>query len=173
MQATSRLFSAALSSILALASLPALAQLSPPIAGVPAGSGAGVHSANSPFPQIQDRNDVLPWSMLTEVKTKAEKNRLLPVFPAPVVALNQKTQRIQGFMMPLEPGEKQRHFLLTSVPMTCGFCTPGGPESMVEVKTKTPVKYSMDIVVVEGKFAVLNDDPYGLYYRITDAVSVK
>ena len=152
------------------------AQLSSPMplgSAVPTGSGAGVHGANSPFPQIQERSDVLPWSMLTEVKTKAEKNRLLPVFPAPVVALNQKTQRIQGFMMPLEPGEKQRHFLLTSVPMTCSFCTPGGPESMVEVKTKTPVKYSMDIVVVEGKFAVLNDDPYGLYYRITDAVSVK
>jgi uncharacterized protein len=27
-------------------------------------------------------------------------------------------------------------------------------------------------MVVEGKFAVLNDDPYGLYYRISDAVSV-
>ena len=152
------------------------ATLSSPLPAGPAlatGTGAGQHGANSPFPQIQDRNDVLPWSMLTDVKTKAEKNRLLPVFPAPVAALNQKIQRIQGFMMPLEPGEKQRHFLLTSVPMTCGFCTPGGPESMVEVKTKTPVKYSMDIVVVEGKFAVLNDDPYGLYYRITDAVSVK
>ena len=141
--------------------------------GVAQGTGAGTHGANSPFPQIKDRNDVLPWSVLTDVKTKADKNRLLPNFPASVVALNQKTQRIQGFMMPLEPGEKQKHFLLTSVPMSCGFCVPGGPESMVEVKTKTPVKYSLDIVVVEGKFAVLNDDPYGLYYRMTDAVSVK
>jgi uncharacterized protein len=167
--------SAALLAMAAIAQTSSAPLKSPVPAGSPlaAGAGAGVHGANSPFPQIQDRTDVLSWSMLTDVKTKAEKNRLLPVFPAPVAALNQKTQRIQGFMMPLEPGEKQRHFLLTSVPMTCGFCTPGGPESMVEVKTKTPVKYSMDIVVVEGKFAVLNDDPYGLYYRITDAVSVK
>jgi hypothetical protein len=87
--------------------------------------------------------------------------------------LNQKTQRVQGFMMPLDPGEKQKHFLLSSVPMSCSFCTPGGPESMVEVTTKTPVKYSLEPVVVEGKFAVLNDDPYGLYYRMVDAVSVK
>jgi hypothetical protein len=87
--------------------------------------------------------------------------------------LNQKVQRIQGYMMPLEPGEKQRHFLLSSVPLTCSFCTAGGPESMVEVKSKTPVKYTMDAVVVEGTFAVLNDDPYGLYYRIVDAVAVK
>lgn len=165
--------------VLALASLclaalvgsgAALAQGAVPL---PAGSGAGVHGANSPFEPVRDKSGVLPWSLLTEVKTRAENNRLLPLYSAPVLALNQKTQRVQGYMMPLEPGEKQKHFLLTSVPMSCSFCTPGGPESMVEVKTKTPVAYSMDIVVVEGKFSVLNDDPYGLYYRITDAVGVK
>jgi hypothetical protein len=149
---------------------PAFAQTAVPL---PAGAGPGVHGANSPFEPVRDRSGVLPWSMLTEVKTRAENNRLLPVYPAPVLALNQKTQRVQGYMMPLEPGEKQKHFLLSSVPLTCGFCTPGGPESMVEVKTRTPVPYSMDIIVVEGKFSVLNDDPYGLYYRITDAVGVK
>ena len=133
----------------------------------------GVHSPNSPFAPLPERADVLPWSMLTEVKTKPVKNRLLPAFPVAVQALHGKTQRVQGFMMPLDPGEKQKHFLLSSVPLTCSFCVPGGPESMVEVKTKTPVKYSQEPVTVEGKFAVLNDDPYGLYYRITDAVNVK
>lgn len=152
---------------------PAMAQLSSPMPGVPVGTGAGVHSPNSPFAPLKDRADVLPWSVLTAVKTKTEKNRLLPVFPADIQALNKKTQRIQGFMMPLEPGEKQKHFLISSVPLTCSFCLPGGPESMVEVKTKTPVRYSMEAVVVEGQFAVLNDDPYGLYYRMTDAVAVK
>ncbi len=154
----------------------ARAQLSAPLAdaGVPMGTGgAGVHSPNSPFAPLQERADVLPWSVLTAVKTKMEKNRFLPVFPTHIQALNQKSQRIQGFMMPLDPGEKQKHFLLSSVPLTCSFCVPGGPESMVEVKTKTPVKYSLDVVVVEGQFAVLKDDPYGLFYRITDAVAVK
>ena len=115
----------------------------------------------------------MPWSVLTAVKTKNEKNRILPIFPAPVQALSQKSQRIQGFMMPLDPGEKQTHFLLSSVPLNCGFCTPGGPESMVEVKTKTPVKYSMEPVVVEGRFQVLVNDPFGVYYRIADASPVK
>ncbi len=165
-----KLVSLVVAAALASGSLAASAQLSSPL---PAGTGPGVHGANSPFAPIQERNDVLPWSMLSEVKTRAEKNKLLPVFTAPIQALNQKTQRVQGFMMPLEPGDKQKHFLLSSVPLTCGFCVPGGPESMVEVKTKTPVKYSMEVVVVEGKFNVLSDDPYGLYYRITDAVSVK
>ncbi len=150
------------------------AALGSPIAGgIPMGTGAGVHSPNSPFAPLAERVDVLAWSMLTAIKTKVDKNRVMPIFPSDIQALNKKTQRVQGFMMPLEPGEKQRHFLLSSVPLTCSFCTPGGPESMVEVKTKTPVKYSMDAVVVEGQFAVLQDDPYGLYYRMTDAVAVK
>ncbi|HWP11691.1 MAG TPA: DUF3299 domain-containing protein [Ramlibacter sp.] len=157
-----------LASLLVAAS--AGAQLSPP---VPMGTGPGVHSPNSPFPPLPARADVVPWSVLSGVKTRAEKDRLLPAFEQAQLVLGQKTQRIQGFMMPLEPGEKQTHFLLTSVPLSCAFCVPGGPESMVEVKTKTPVKYTLDPVTVEGKFAVLNDDPYGLYYRITEAVSVK
>lgn len=185
--------------LLALAlSAPALAQLSSPIppgavkstkpaagpavnpAAAPlgsidaiAGTGPGVHDPNSPFAPLPDRADVVPWSTLTTVKTKVVKNRILPEFSPPVLALNRKTQRVQGFMMPLEPGEKQRHFLLTSVPLSCSFCLPGGPESMVEVRTKTPVRYTLEPVVVEGDFAVLADDPQGLYYRITNAVSAR
>ncbi|MBC7548993.1 MAG: hypothetical protein H7224_10210 [Polaromonas sp.] len=140
---------------------------------IPMGQGAGVHGANSPFPNLTARADVVPWSVLTDVKTKNDKNRILPVFNMGQLGLNQKTQRVQGFMMPLDPGEKQTRFLLSSVPLTCSFCVPGGPESMVEVRTKTAVKYSIEPVTVEGKFLVLNDDSFGLYYRMTDATSVK
>ena len=146
--------------LLAFVAAAAGAQQSPP---VPMGTGPGVHSPNSPFAPLPARADVVSWEVLTAVKTRAEKNKLLPDFGKAQLALNQKTQRVQGFMMPLEPGEKQTHFLLSSVPMSCGFCTPGGPESMVEVKTRTPVRYTLDPVTVEGKFAVLADDPYGLY----------
>ena len=122
---------------------------------------------------LTERSDVLPWSLLTAVKTKTEKNRILPVFGPNLMALNQKSQRVQGFMMPLDPGEKQKHFLISSVPLSCSFCLPGGPESLVEVRTQTAVKYSLEPVVVEGKFSVLADDPYGMYYRMSDAVAVK
>lgn len=158
----------ALGLALGLGSLSALAQ----VPGLPGGSGPGVHSPDSPYAPLPERKDVVAWSVLTNIKTKAEKNRILPAFNAAQLALSQKTQRIQGFMMPLEPGEKQKHFLLTSVPMSCSFCTPGGPESMVEVRTKTPIKYTLEPVVVEGKFVVLPDDQYGLYYRITDGAGV-
>ena len=43
---------------------------------------------------------------------------------------------------------------------------------MVEVIAKTPVKYGFEPIVVSGKFAVLKDDPTGVLYRLTDAVSI-
>jgi uncharacterized protein len=173
-----RLLAIALITGASLSFFMANAQLSSPIAGavpaaVPAGKGAGVHSPNSPFAPLPARADVLPWNMLTDVKTKNIKGSIVPVFNAAQMALHQRTQRVQGFMMPLDPGEKQSHFILSSVPLTCGFCTPGGPESMVEVRTKTPVKYSMEPLVVEGNFQVLTNDSFGVYYRIADANPVK
>lgn len=161
---------------LVLAGATALAQglpSAPGLPGAPAGTGAGVHDPRSPFAPLPARSDVVSWGVLTDINVKVERNRAVPVYKPAQLALNQRTARVQGFMMPLQPGEKQTHFLLSSVPLTCGFCTPGGPESMVEVRSKKPVAYTMEPVVVEGKFAVLENDPYGLYYRVTDAVDVK
>ena len=182
------LFRCALSSLACFSGL-AFAQLTSPI-GTPAapaagaaadpavpphvqGQGAGVHSPLSPFAPLKPREDVVPWSLLTDIKTEVKNKRITPVYTPAVQALDQKTQKVQGFMLPLGPGEQQRHFLLASVPPTCSFCTPGGPESMIEVRTKAPVKYSLNAVVVEGTFHVLQNDPYGLYYRMTEAVGVK
>lgn len=153
------------------ATAPATSQGNTP--AIPHGQGAGVHSPLSPFAPLPKRTDVVPWSVLTDIRTQVVNKRISPVFPPAVQALGQRVQRIQGFMMPLEPGEKQRHFLLSSVPLTCSFCLPGGPESMVKVRTREPVRYSLNAVVVEGRFHVLQSDPYGLYYRITEAVAVK
>ncbi|MEJ6004158.1 DUF3299 domain-containing protein [Paucibacter sp. AS339] len=136
------------------------------------GSGPGFHDPRSPFKPLQEREGVLSWSLLSSVTTKADKNRLLPTFPSQVLALDKKTVKVQGFMMPLEPGDKQRHFLLSSVPTSCSFCVPAGPEGLVEVRTKQPVRYSLEPVVVEGILAVLTDDAYGMFYRVVDAQGV-
>lgn len=140
---------------------------------VPMGTGAGYHSPNSPFKPLVERSDVIAWPVLTSVKTKLVKGRLIPNYTSSQTSLHKTTQRVQGYMMPLDAGKKQTHFILSSVPLTCQFCIPGGPESMVEVKAKTPVAYSTNAVVVEGQFLVLENDPYGLYYRVIEAVGVK
>jgi uncharacterized protein len=125
------------------------------------------------FQPLPERKDVVSWKTLSQVELVKQKDRYVPQFAKDVSALDQKEVKVQGFMMPLEVGDKQSHFVLTAMPQSCAFCLPGGPESMVEVKSKTPVKYTFDAVVVTGRLTVLKDDPTGIFYRLTEAVPTK
>ena len=145
----------------------------PGAAGLPQGTGAGYHSPQSPIKPLPQREDVLPWSTLTQLEKKTTKTRVVPQFSAEQQALHGTVQRVQGFMVPLDAKELQVYFLLTTVPLTCSFCIPGGPESMIEVRAKLPVRYGLEPVVVQGRLQLLKDDPYGLFYRLVDAVPVK
>jgi hypothetical protein len=44
---------------------------------------------------------------------------------------------------------------------------------MVEVKARRPVKYGFEPIVLSGRLQVLEDDPGGIFYRLTGAVAVK
>jgi uncharacterized protein len=137
------------------------------------GQGPGYHSPQSAFPPLVPRADVVPWSVLGDVSVKFLKQRIVTTYSPDVLKLNASTVKVQGYMTPLEPGTQHRHFLLLSVPPTCPFCVPGGAESMIEVRTAEPVKYSQNAVVLQGRFQVLEQDPQGLYYRMTGARVVK
>ena len=145
-----------------LIALPGLAQHQPPPGADP-----------SLFKPLPERNDVVSWKLLSQVELIKQKDRYVPQFAKDVSALDQKQVKVQGFIMPLQMGDKQTHFVLTAMPQTCAFCMPGGPESMVEVKSKTPVKYTFEPVVLTGTLSVLKDDPTGVFYRLTDAVPAK
>ncbi len=119
---------------------------------------------------LPELKGVVSWKTLGEVKSVKQKDKFVPEFAKTVVALDKKEVKLQGFMMPLDMGEKQQRFILTALPPSCSFCLPGGPEQMVEVQTKSPVKYGFEPIVLSGKLTVLKEDPMGLYYRLTDAV---
>lgn len=140
---------------------------------IPAGQGPGVHGANSAFPPLVPRADIVPWSVLTDVSVKFQKPRIITTFPEKVKRLHGTQVKVQGYMTPIEPGTQHTHFLLLSVPPTCPFCMPGGAESMIEVRTTKPLPYSQNAMVIEGRLQVLKDDPQGLYYRMTGARQVK
>ena len=129
--------------------------------------------AQTPPQPLPERKDVVSWKLLAQVELVKVKDRYQPQFSSGVAALDAKEVKIQGFMMPLEMGDKQSHFILSATPQDCSFCMPGGPESLVEVKTKTPMAYGVAPVILSGKLAVLKSDPTGVFYRLTDAVLAK
>jgi uncharacterized protein len=138
--------------------------------GVP-GSGlpSAVDYSNAILPE---RAGVVSWKTLAQVQPVKQGGKMVNEFAKDILALDRKDVKVQGFMIPLDIGEKQKRFLISAVPPHCGFCLPAGPDAIVEVQAKAPVNYTFDPIIVSGKFAVVKDDPSGVLYRMTDAGQV-
>lgn len=119
--------------------------------------------------QLPEIKGVVSWDTLAQVKSRTEGKRVIPDFAPAVRALDKQDVRLQGFMMPLVAGERHDHFLLTMRPPHCPFCLSLGPEFIIEVRARSPIRHTYEPIVVSGRFAVLSDDPFGLYYRLTGA----
>jgi hypothetical protein len=135
--------------------------------GVP---GSGLPSATDfSTTVLPERPGVVSWQTLAKVQPVKEGGKIVPEFSRDILALDRKDVKVQGFMIPLDIGEKQKRFLISAVPPHCQFCLPAGPDALVEVEAKTPVNYTFDPIVVSGRFAVIKDDPSGVLYRLTNA----
>ena len=154
--------------IVALAlALPAQAQNKLGQPEVPPGSDPAAY-------RLPERKDIVSWKLLSQVEPIKVGDRLLPQYSDAVLALDQKTVKVQGFMLPLETGAKVSHFLLSAIPQSCPFHVHvGGAESLIEVRSTKPMSFTWDGVVLTGKLSVLKSDPEGVLYRLTDAVEAK
>ena len=136
-----------------------------PAAGLPTAS----HYAATLLPE---RAGVVPWRTLSQVEPERVGIRMVTKFSNEILELDQKDVKLQGFIVPLGVGDKQTRFLISAVPPECPFCLPAGPEALVEVVARTPIRYGAEPIVVSGRFSVLKDDEGGLLYRLTDAEAV-
>ena len=118
---------------------------------------------------LPERAGVVSWRTLAEVVPVQKDGRMSAEFSKDILALDKRDVKLQGFIIPLDMGDRQKRFLLSAVPPHCSFCMPAGPDSVVEVIAKTPVKYGFEPIVVSGRFALLKDDATGMLYRLTDA----
>jgi hypothetical protein len=135
-----------------------------PASGLPAASD---YSAQV----LPDISGVVSWKTLAQVEPVKQGNKIVPQFSRDILGLDKKDVRIQGFMIPLDTTDQQKHFLLSAVPPHCPFCLPAGPDAIVEVQAKKPLAYGFEPIVVAGRFAVLTNDSAGVLYRMTDAES--
>ncbi len=110
------------------------------------------------------------WETMTGIDTREGSYGLLePVFNDAVRRLDGQTVKIQGFMLPLDSSERQKHFILTRSPPSCFYCLPGGPESVVEIEAERPLEFTFDPVVLSGTMELLENSDMGLFYRLKNA----
>ena len=114
------------------------------------------------------------WSVLESTKetTRKDQNNMIrskPIFPAAVKALNGKRIKVNGYMLPLENGASQSHFVLLAYPPDCPFHLNPLPMQFVEVRAATPIKVSYDVRTIEGVLTLHGDDEQGIFYKFSDA----
>jgi hypothetical protein len=119
---------------------------------------------------LPERAGVVSWRTLAKVTPVKQGGRMVNEFAPEVLSLDQRDAKVQGFMIPLDMGDQQKRFLLSAVPPHCSFCMPAGPDAVVEIVARKPVKFALEPIVVSGRFVVLKDDATGLLYRLTDAI---
>ena len=79
--------------------------------------------ADKPLPEMKG---VVSWKTLAEVTPVRQKDRFVPQFSKEINALDKKEVKLQGFMMPLDMGEKQKRFLLVAMPHPARSVCPAG-----------------------------------------------
>lgn len=115
------------------------------------------------------------WRDLSEVTYKIGEDDFgelyIPVFSSKIKGLEGKVVEADGYIIPFEGMFKPEHIILSSLPLAeCFFCGSGGPETVMEVMMKNPVKYTSNRVKVRGKLTLNDKDPEKLMYILVDAV---
>ncbi len=112
------------------------------------------------------------WAVLGKTKVSLDEKEYTysAKYSPEVKALNGTQMTIKGFMLPLETTEKFKHFILSKRTPTCPYCPPGEPNEIIEVFSTKPVKWSENIITVTGKFSLINNQNFGMFFKLDNAV---
>jgi hypothetical protein len=116
-----------------------------------------------------------PWSVLEATReiTRTGRDgyiRSRPVFTPQVRALAGRRIKVAGWMQPLNPGARQRHFVLLAYPPGCPFHFHALPNQFIEVNATVPVPLN-DVrpVIVSGVLELTGQNESGIFYRLNAA----
>lgn len=95
-----------------------------------------------------------------------------PDFPSAVKALEGKKIKVNGYMLPLQNGTRQSHFVLLAYPPDCPFHLNPAPDQFIEVRAGTPMSVENGVVTIEGTLVLSGEDESGIFYQMTNARAV-
>lgn len=116
------------------------------------------------------------WKTLAKITYKKEYDELLgfkvdvPVFSEDVQKLKEQVVEIKGYIIPVEGYKSHKEFVFSAYPYSmCFFCGGAGPETVMEVYSKEPIKYTEEPIVIKGKLELNASDMNRLIYGLQDA----
>lgn len=120
------------------------------------------------------------WKTLSKITYEKKFDELLgfkvdvPVFGDETKSLEGEIVEVSGYIVPVEGYKSHTEFVFSAYPYNmCFFCGGAGPETVMEVTSKEPVKYSTERIKLRGKLLLNSDDINRLMYVLVDAEVVK
>lgn len=120
------------------------------------------------------------WKTLGKITYKKEYDEMLgfkvdvPIFSPEVQKLEGKQVTIKGYIIPVEGYKSHKEFIFSAYPYSmCFFCGGAGPETVLEVKAKSPVAFTADPITIKGTLHLNSTDINRLMYSLSNAEMVK
>jgi len=95
-----------------------------------------------------------------------------PRFPQQVRALHGKRIKVSGYMLPLQNGARQSHFVLLAYPPDCPFHLNPAPDQFIEIRVSQPVSVREGVRTFEGTLMLGGEDEGGVFYTMTSGREV-
>ncbi|HNR09003.1 MAG TPA: hypothetical protein PKM27_16910 [Saprospiraceae bacterium] len=128
---------------------------------------------------LNGQNSSTTWNTLGKITFKKEFDAALgfkidkPIFGEEIKALSGKIVEIKGYIIPTDGYKSHTEFILSAFPYNmCFFCGGAGPETVMEIYAKTPVKFTSEAVTLRGKLELNENDVNRLIYAMTEAEQV-
>ena len=129
---------------------------------------------------LSAQNSSATWNTLGKLTFKKEFDAALgfkidkPVFGDEIKAIANKTIEVKGYIIPTDGYKSHTEFILSAFPYNmCFFCGGAGPETVMEIYAKTPVKFTSEAVSLRGKLALNTDDVNRLIYSLTEVEQIE
>lgn len=119
------------------------------------------------------------WPVLSKVTYKKEYDALLgikvdrPIFSSEIKSLVGKEIRLKGYIIPTDGYKSHTEFVFSAFPYaSCFFCGKAGPETVLEVQAKSPIKYTSEPIEIKGKLQLNDKDINRLMYLLIDVEKI-
>ena len=120
------------------------------------------------------------WQTLSRITFKKQYDEMMgfkvdvPVFSPQIQELDGKEITIKGYIIPVEGYKSHTEFVFSAFPYNmCFFCGGAGPETVMEVTAKSPVKYTAEAITLKGILQLNSGDINRLIYSMTEVELVK
>ena len=115
------------------------------------------------------------WKTLAKITYKKKFDELMgfkidiPVFSNQIKELEGKEVTVKGYIIPVEGYKSHKEFIFSAFPYNmCFFCGGAGPETVMEVIAKNPIKFTAEAVSIRGVLELNEDDINRLMYILKE-----